>query len=74
MYVENRINNPFLTYKLSSISHLPTDTTIPHSTAENISVFAWNSLKSILPEPQMLYEVKIEETDKNVAIYRGEEE
>ncbi|XP_002156810.3 6-pyruvoyl tetrahydrobiopterin synthase isoform X1 [Hydra vulgaris] len=41
------------------------------STAENLVVFIWNSLKLVMDEPQLLYEVKVQETDKNVAFYRG---
>lgn len=41
------------------------------STTENLAVFVWNSLKDHLPDPDLLYEVKIEETEKNSVVYRG---
>lgn len=41
------------------------------STAENIAVYIWNSLWELLPEG-LLYEVKVNETGKNSARYRGE--
>nr|CAG4638830.1 EOG090X0HIM [Cyclestheria hislopi] len=42
------------------------------STTENLAVVIWNSLMKILPDPKILYEVKIYETEKNIIIYRGE--
>ncbi|XP_059607986.1 6-pyruvoyl tetrahydrobiopterin synthase [Phlebotomus argentipes] len=42
------------------------------STTENVAVFIWKGLKEVLPEPNLLHEVRIEETDKNSVIYRGE--
>lgn len=44
--------------------------TIP-STAENIAVFIWDSLLKKLDEPELLYEVKLYETEKNIVLYRG---
>ena len=41
------------------------------STAENISIFIWNVLTEHLPRG-LLYQVKVHETDKNIAVYRGE--
>lgn len=41
------------------------------STAENIAVYIWNGLLKLLPEG-LLYEVKVNETGKNSARYRGE--
>lgn len=43
-------------------------------TSENLAVFIWDSLMAILPEPNLLYEVKIIETDKNIMTYKGERE
>jgi 6-pyruvoyltetrahydropterin/6-carboxytetrahydropterin synthase len=37
-----------------------------------VSVFIWDSVKKLLPKPEMLYEVKLHSTDKLYAIYRGE--
>ncbi|XP_059478958.1 6-pyruvoyl tetrahydrobiopterin synthase [Neocloeon triangulifer] len=42
------------------------------STTENVAVFIWSGIKTQLPDPSMLYEVKVYETDKNIVIYRGE--
>lgn len=41
------------------------------STTENLAVFIWDSLKAIMIHPELLYEVKIHETDKNSVRYRG---
>ncbi|GAB0090747.1 6-pyruvoyl tetrahydrobiopterin synthase [Sergentomyia squamirostris] len=42
------------------------------STTENLSIFIWKELREVLPKPELLYEVRIEETDKNFVIYRGD--
>ena len=42
------------------------------STAENISVYIFQQLKTSLPQPQYLYEVQVKETNNNTAFYRGE--
>eukprot|EP00057_Strongylocentrotus_purpuratus_P029965 XP_780347.2 PREDICTED: 6-pyruvoyl tetrahydrobiopterin synthase-like [Strongylocentrotus purpuratus] len=42
------------------------------STVENIAIFIWDSMAKCLPDPSLLYEVKVHETDKNIAVYRGE--
>ncbi len=39
-------------------------------TAENIAIVFWNLLKEKLPT--LLYEVRLRETENNVAVYRGE--
>lgn len=39
-------------------------------TAENIAIVIWNWLKSVIGST--LYEVRLHETENNVAIYRGE--
>lgn len=41
------------------------------STTENVAVYIWDNMLKVLP-PNLLYEVKIHETDKNIVIYRGE--
>lgn len=41
------------------------------STAENVAVYIWNNLTKLLPEG-LLHEVKVNETGKNSARYRGE--
>jgi len=40
-------------------------------TAENIAVAFWNQLKDKLPSGR-LYEIKLYETPRNIAVYRGE--
>lgn len=43
------------------------------STAENISVWIWKQLVNVIDTPSnKLYKVKLSETDKNIAIYKGE--
>lgn len=42
------------------------------STAENIAIFIWDEVTKLLPGNK-LYEVRIDETGKNSAFYRGEE-
>lgn len=41
------------------------------STTENVAVFIWQNLIKRMHRPDMLYEVKIHETDKNSVIFRG---
>ncbi|XP_055907158.1 6-pyruvoyl tetrahydrobiopterin synthase [Eupeodes corollae] len=41
------------------------------STTENVAVYIWDNLRQKLKKPELLYEVKIYETDKNSVIYRG---
>lgn len=41
------------------------------STTENVAVFIWQNLSRRMNRPELLYEVKIHETDKNTVIYRG---
>ena len=46
------------------------------STTENVAVFVWESLVSLLATDRqhLLYQVKIYSTDKNIVIYKGERE
>lgn len=41
------------------------------STAENIAVFIWKQLEQEISK-ELLYEVKVHETEKNVVYFRGE--
>lgn len=41
------------------------------STTENLTVFVWDNVRQALKRPDLLYEVKIYETDKNSVTYRG---
>ncbi|KAL3865315.1 hypothetical protein ACJMK2_006918 [Sinanodonta woodiana] len=63
---------------MSVLDHKNVDKDVPYfssvvSTAENIAVFIWDRMVEQLP-PGLLYEVKLYETDKNIAFYRGEME
>lgn len=42
------------------------------STMENIAVFVWQQLTSVMTMPELLQGVKIWETDNHFAIYKGE--
>lgn len=42
------------------------------STTENLAIYVFEEIKKRMPIPELLYEVKIHETDKNIVIYRGE--
>lgn len=42
------------------------------STTENVAVYVFEELKKHMSKPELLYEVKIHETDKNVMCFRGE--
>ena len=42
------------------------------STAENIAVFIWTKVRPCLPDNAQLHKVKLWETDKNIAVYKGE--
>ena len=41
------------------------------STTENLAVYIWDHMVEALL-PDLLYEIKIHETDKNIVVYRGE--
>ncbi|KAM7351112.1 6-pyruvoyl tetrahydrobiopterin synthase purple [Cochliomyia hominivorax] len=41
------------------------------STTENLTVFIWDNVRRALKRPELLFEVKIYETDKNSVTYRG---
>jgi len=40
-------------------------------TAENIAIYVWRQLSELLP-PGLLYEIRLHETENNLAVYRGE--
>ena len=61
---------------MSTLDHKHIDKDVPYfkdvvSTVENITVYIWKQMAEKL-NPGLLYEVKVHETDKNVAFYRGE--
>eukprot|EP00761_Pharyngomonas_kirbyi_P011237 gb/GECH01011262.1/.p1 GENE.gb/GECH01011262.1/~~gb/GECH01011262.1/.p1 ORF type:complete len:136 (+),score=33.30 gb/GECH01011262.1/:1-408(+) len=61
---------------MNPLDHQDIDETIEFfsnnpSTAENIAVFIWNQMKQEVGE--LLYEVRLWETPKNLVTYRGED-
>lgn len=42
------------------------------STAENIAVYIWEKMVEKLPDSSLLKEVKLQETNKNSVVYRGQ--
>nr|CAD7586042.1 unnamed protein product [Timema genevievae] len=62
---------------MDTMDHKNLDKDVPYfenvvSTTENVCVFIWNNLKTLLPNPDSLFEVKIHETEKNIVKYRGD--
>lgn len=63
---------------MKQFDHKNVDKDIPYfkyhtSTAENIAIYIFDSLKKVMPQPDLLYEVKLFETEKNIARYRGDQ-
>lgn len=61
---------------METLDHRNIDKDVPYfkdkvSTTENLAVFIWNELQKHLPA-NLLFEVKIHETEKNVVYYRGD--
>ena len=61
---------------LEPLDHKNLDMDVPYfkdtcSTVENVAVYIWNELAVLMPQ-DCLYEVKVNETRKNCAYYRGE--
>ena len=59
------------------LDHSNIDVDIPYfqdrvSTMENLAVFIWESLKTMMQKPELLYEVKFKETETSAVMYRGE--
>ena len=64
---------------MDQLDHKNLDKDVPYfenvvSTTENVAVYIFDELQKLLPNPSLLYEVKIHETDRNIVIYRGEKE
>ncbi|XP_061611916.1 6-pyruvoyl tetrahydrobiopterin synthase isoform X2 [Phyllopteryx taeniolatus] len=58
------------------LDHKNLDKDVPYfantaSTTENLAVYIWNNMMKAIA-PNVLYEIKIHETDKNIVTYRGE--
>lgn len=52
--------------------HIPLIIPIPQpSTSENVAIYIWEALRMRMSKPELLYEVKLYETEKNSVIYRG---
>lgn len=63
---------------MDQLDHKNLDKDVPYfknivSTTENVAIYIFNELKRIMPNSDLLYEVKIYETDKNIVIYRGDQ-
>ncbi|XP_056285662.1 6-pyruvoyl tetrahydrobiopterin synthase [Pseudoliparis swirei] len=61
---------------MTPLDHKNLDQDVPYfstavSTTENVALFIWTQLVLVLP-PDLLHEVRIHETDKNIVVYRGE--
>lgn len=64
---------------MDQLDHKNLDKDVPYfknvvSTTENVAIYVFDELKKIMPDPDLLYEVKIHETDRNIVLYRGERE
>ena len=62
---------------MDELDHKNLDKDVPYfenvvSTTENVAIYVFDEIKKLLPTPELLYEVKIYETDNNIVIYRGE--
>lgn len=62
---------------MDGLDHKNLDKDVPYfknvvSTTENLAIYIYNEMKKELPNPDLLYEVKIHETDNNIVYYRGE--
>ncbi|XP_044035060.1 6-pyruvoyl tetrahydrobiopterin synthase [Siniperca chuatsi] len=61
---------------MTTLDHKNLDKDVPYfadvvSTTENVAVYIWDNMVKVLP-PNLLYEIKIHESDKNIVVYRGE--
>ena len=62
---------------MDRLDHKNLDKDVPYfknvvSTSENVAIYIFDELKKLLPKPELMFEVKLYETDKNIVIYRGE--
>ena len=62
---------------MKTMDHKSIDKDVPYfanlvSTTEHVAIFIWEQLKIVMTNPDLLYEIKIWETEKNIVIYRGE--
>lgn len=62
---------------MEPLDHKNLDMDVPYfkdhvSTTENVAIFIWHSLKKVIDNPDLLYKIKLYETDKNIVVYKGE--
>lgn len=62
-----------------TLDHKNIDLDVPYfekkvSTLENITVYIWEEMKKLMKNPDILYEVKVYESEEQMAMYRGEKE
>ncbi|XP_033219232.1 6-pyruvoyl tetrahydrobiopterin synthase isoform X2 [Belonocnema kinseyi] len=62
---------------MDRLDHKNLDKDVPYfkdvvSTSENVAIYIFDEIKKLLPTPELMFEVKLYETDKNIVIYRGE--
>mmetsp|Transcript_23271 Transcript_23271/g.32526 ORF Transcript_23271/g.32526 Transcript_23271/m.32526 type:complete len:138 (-) Transcript_23271:61-474(-) len=61
---------------IDKLDHKHIDQDVPDfkfiSTTENVAVYIWNSLLECGLRKDLLHEVKIWETEKNIIVYKGE--
>lgn len=62
---------------MEPLDHKNLDMDVPYfkdhvSTTENVAIFIWQHLKKVIDNPDLLYKVKLYETDKNIVVYKGE--
>lgn len=62
---------------MEPLDHKNLDLDVPYfknrvSTTENVTIFIWHGLKEIMENPDLLYKIKLYETDKNIVVYKGE--
>jgi len=63
---------------MKPLDHKCIDKDVPYfknvvSTTENVAIFMWTQMKKLLEKPELLYEIKIWETENNIVVFRGEE-
>ncbi|XP_014213793.1 6-pyruvoyl tetrahydrobiopterin synthase [Copidosoma floridanum] len=64
---------------MDQLDHKNLDKDVPYfknvvSTTENVAIYIFDEIKKLLPKPELLYEIKIYETDNNIVIYKGEKQ
>ncbi|XP_037834874.1 6-pyruvoyl tetrahydrobiopterin synthase isoform X2 [Kryptolebias marmoratus] len=70
------LKNCIETVIMTPLDHKNLDKDVPYfanvvSTTENVAVYIWDNMVKLLPA-NLLYEIKIHETENNIVVYRGE--